>query len=239
MDQREISGFYDDFAPQQVQTGANERLVSLYRRLRDLGLRRNSNVLELGCGVGVFTKLIAGTVTSGTIEAVDLSEKSIAIARELLKGKSNVRFAASDVVHYPPKTEAFHFITLMDVIEHIPLGDHPALFSRIASYASEETLICINIPNPAYIEYVKKHHPAGLQIIDQPVHLQPLLEVLEGKALELIFFEKYSIWQREDYHFMVLRKERAFEPELRSASYSFAEKLGHKIRRTADRIRFR
>lgn len=87
MKQEEISEFYDEYVQRQLKIGANERLISLYKRLLNGGLNPQSKVLELGCGVGIFTKLLSKKVTSGIIEAVDLSEKSVAVAKQELKHK--------------------------------------------------------------------------------------------------------------------------------------------------------
>ena len=87
MKQNEISEFYDEYVKRQIKTGANERLISLYKRLLNGGLNTDSKVLELGCGVGIFTKLLAKKVKNGIIEAVDLSAKSIAVAENELKHK--------------------------------------------------------------------------------------------------------------------------------------------------------
>lgn len=82
MQQQEISKPYNDFADTHPKSSANERLISLYKRLFELGLKSDSTVLELGCGVGNFTKLLAKRVKRGIIEAVDLSEKSIEAAKK-------------------------------------------------------------------------------------------------------------------------------------------------------------
>ena len=87
MKQTEISEFYDEYVQRQLKIGANERLISLYKRLVNLGLNESSRVLELGCGVGIFTKLLSKKISTGIIEAADLSEKSIAVAKDQKEGK--------------------------------------------------------------------------------------------------------------------------------------------------------
>ncbi len=223
MDNHEISDFYDDFSERQYKTGANERLISLYKRMLKAGLSNNSIVLELGCGVGIFTKLISKTVKNGKIEAVDLSPKSIEIAKKLSKNPK-IQFETADVVKYQPKNKDFDFITLMDVIEHIPLEFHPELFRNLSENSTEKTLIAINIPNPAYIEYVRKTAPETLQVVDQSVELSEILSNAEKNGLEIIFYEKYSIWQKEDYDFMLLRKKKDFKLEKLSESRNISEK---------------
>ena len=239
MKQNEISDFYDEYVQRQIKTGANERLISLYKRLLNGGLNADSKVLELGCGVGIFTKLLAKKVKNGIIEAVDLSEKSVAVAKNELKDKNNIHFDVADVVKYQPKNSDFDMITLMDVIEHIPLEHHAELFANLAKIATEKTNILINIPNPQYIGYARINHPESLQVIDQEVELFTLMQHLEQSGLELIYFEKYGIWEQDDYHFMVIRKKRNFELKHLSDQRNFSKKIFHKLTTKIDAVKYK
>ncbi len=238
MKKDEIADFYDEFSTKQVKTGANERLISLFKRLSKLGLQSNSKILELGCGVGIFTKLLSKQVSTGLIEAVDLSEKSISIAQNEMKSKENIQFQVADVVSYQPRNSDFDFITLMDVIEHIPLDQHDVLFENLAQICKDKTVIAINIPNPQYIGYARLNHPESLQVIDQEVHLFPLLQHFEKQHLELVFFEKYGIWEVEDYHFMVVRKKREFKLSHLSDQRNLSEKVFKKVTSKIDAIKY-
>ena len=239
MKQNEISDFYDEYVQRQIKTGANERLISLYKRLLNGGLNADSRVLELGCGVGIFTKLLAKKVKNGIIEAVDLSEKSVAVAKNELKDRNNIHFDVADVVKYQPKNSDFDMITLMDVIEHIPLDYHAELFTNLAEIATEKTNILINIPNPQYIGYVRINHPESLQVIDQEVELFTLMQHLEKNGLELAYFEKYGIWEQDDYHFMVIRKKRNFELKHLSDQRNFSKKIFHKLTTKIDAVKYK
>ena len=77
-----------------------------------------------------------------------------------------------------------------------------------------------------------------LQTIDQSVQLLPLLQHLEGVGFEMIFFEKYSIWVREDYHFMVFRKRCPFAVRKLKDERKFSEKVINKIERNIDKLRY-
>ena len=239
MKQKEISDFYDEFVQRQLKIGANERLISLYKRLLNLGLKEDSKVLELGCGVGIFTKLLSKKTSTGILEAVDLSEKSVAVAKEELKGKKNILLVVADVVKYQPKNSGFDFITLMDVIEHIPLDQHEELFGNLAKICTEKTQIALNIPNPQYLGYMRIHNPESMQVIDQEVHLFPLMQHLEKHNLELTYFEKYGIWEEEDYHFMVIRKKRNFVLKHLSDHRNISEKISKKVADKIDEIRYK
>ena len=239
MKQKEISAFYDEFVQRQLKTGANERLISLYKKLLKFGLKDQSKVLELGCGVGIFTKLLTKKIGKGLIEAVDLSEKSVAVAHDQLKDKKNIHFDVADVVKYTPKNSDFDFITLLDVIEHIPLDQHEELFGNLAQICTEKTQIIINIPNPQYIAYARIHHPESLQVLDQEVELFPLMQHCEKHGLEFLYFEKYGIWEEEDYHFMVLRKKRKFELKHLADQRTISTKAVRKVSAKIDEIKYR
>ncbi len=239
MKKEDIAEFYDEYVQRQLKIGANERLISLYKRLMGLGLKEDSKVLELGCGVGIFTKLLTKKVSNGIIEAVDLSEKSVTVAKTELKSKKNIHFDVADVVKYHPKNSDFDFITLMDVIEHIPLEQHEELFGNLAKIATDKTKIAINIPNPQYIGYARINHPETLQVIDQEVHLFPLIQHLETQNLELVFFEKYGIWEEEDYHFMVIRKKRDFQLKHLADQRNLKEKIAKKVSVKINEIKYK
>ncbi|MDR2205528.1 MAG: class I SAM-dependent methyltransferase [Flavobacteriaceae bacterium] len=226
----DISNFYDDYSQRQIRIGANERLISLYKRLLKLGLKTDCRVLELGCGVGIFTKLLSRKISKGIIEAVDLSEKSVNIGKKYLN-KKNVVFKKDDVVHYKPQYSDFDFITLLDVIEHIPMEEHGNLFKNLGKIATEKTQILINIPNPQLIEYYRQHSPEELQVIDQAIYLFPLMQHIENENFEIVYFEKYSIWKIEDYHVMVLRKKRKFELKNRFDRKTILQKIKGRISR--------
>jgi len=208
MDQRSAD-FYDAFVGYQQDTGINDRIASLYGRMRRLGLHARSNVLELGCGIGALTLLIARTVTRGAVEAVDLSPASVEAARRALAG-TPVRFATGDAVTYRPASAGWDFITLFDIIEHIPEERHEALFRNVAGCMGDATLLLINVPGPETIEYDRRHHPERLQAVDQPVRPAALAARLEAAGLRLVRYEAYGIWMKDDYAFYAAEKQRPF-----------------------------
>jgi cyclopropane fatty-acyl-phospholipid synthase-like methyltransferase len=58
--------------------------------LDQLDLQPSDRILEIGCGRGVLLSLIVGKLTTGTITAIDRSEKMVAVASKL-----NARAVAS------------------------------------------------------------------------------------------------------------------------------------------------
>ena len=230
MNESEVIEYYDDFVDYQSQSNVNERIYSLYRRTIANGLKSDSNILELGSGIGVMTKLLSKTVKKGTIEAVEISPKSIAFAKSKIKSM-NIIFFIDDIVTYKPRLKSIDFITLFDVIEHIPKESHFNLFKNISSYMNEDSTLLINIPNPQYIEYDLEHQPEVLQIIDQPIHLNFLLPNLEKNDLCISLFEKHSIWVENDYVFYVIKKKKSFKEIKVRESRTFIQKVMNKLLR--------
>lgn len=207
----EVAQYYDGYAPRQQRSGVNDRLYGLYRRLRKMGLRSGSRVLELGCGVGTMTGLLARTVRQGTIEAVDLSPVSISMAQRSIQ-RSNIVFHAADVVTYVPTRQPFDFILLFDILEHIPVERHSELFQRMAGYCALHTRILLHIPSPGHVAYDRMHNPDLLQVIDQPLPLSGLLTDLTHAGLEITRFRTYGIWNKDDYQYFEVRLQRAYTP---------------------------
>lgn len=235
MDNEEIKGFYDKFVKAQQDSGINDRIYGLYIRLKQAGLHTDSNVLELGCGVGTMTFLISKTVKNGQVESVDISTQSIAFCNQKIKA-ANINFVSGDVVNHRPSCKKIDFITLFDILEHIPMEKHAELFKNLSSICDADTKILINIPNPEYLQYDIEHHPETLQIIDQPLPLNFILQHLNNYNLNLTYFEPYSIWVENDYHFMMATKKTEFREVFLSSKRSFFQKAKKKIQRTLIKI---
>ena len=204
-----VEKYYDDYIKEQYEIGVNDRIFLMYEKLQEQGLKSDSNVIELGCGIGVVTHLIRKTVTKGQIESIDLSSESIAFAKEKIAEK-NIKFFAGDVTDYQPKLKQVDFVTLFDVIEHIPVELHEKLFLNVANMLSSSGLLLVNIPSPASIIWDRENAPEVLQIIDQEIPLSLITKNCDTAGLEVIKFESHSIWKEDDYHFTVIRKKKDY-----------------------------
>jgi trans-aconitate 2-methyltransferase len=228
MTENDVAAFYDDYVELQDDSGINDRVYGLYEKMLGHGLQSHSHVLELGCGIGTLTYLIAKKVKKGTIESVDISPKSIDLAKRKLK-QQNINLHTHDVVHYIPKKSSYDFITLFDLIEHVPITEHDILFKNIAKICNENTLVLINIPSPESIVYDRQFKPETLQIIDQEIYLHHLLPLVEKYQLSIVKFDQYSIWAKGDYNFIVIKKQTVFTDEKLSTSRSIFQKIANKM----------
>ncbi|MBI5371165.1 MAG: class I SAM-dependent methyltransferase [Sphingobacteriales bacterium] len=231
------AAFYDNFIQEQARSGINDRIAGLYQKLCRQGLHTGSSVLEIGCGIGALTYLLAGKIKKGNIEATDLSPASVAFAQKHLD-QSNLVFYAGDILELNPRAASFDYILLFDVLEHIPLEKHPALFQRISGWMGEDSMLLINLPNPGYILYDQQHNPAALQELDQPVFTEILVPRLAAAGLELHYFETWTVWAENDYQFLLLRKKTAFTEQLLSGKRTLLHKIRVRLGREWRKIRY-
>ncbi|MFA4849748.1 MAG: class I SAM-dependent methyltransferase [Methanoregula sp.] len=80
-----------------------------------------SRVLEVGCGIGAQTVILARNSPSAQITSVDISEDSIKRAEEKIRqeGITNVTFRQGDIFHLPFPTASFDHIFICFVLEHL------------------------------------------------------------------------------------------------------------------------
>ncbi|MCS6818559.1 MAG: methyltransferase domain-containing protein [Chitinophagales bacterium] len=201
----DVKEFYDEFIAEQIKDAYNRRHFLMLEHLKKLGLNAHSNVLEIGCGIGVITSLIANCATEGKIFGIDISPRNIDFARKIVK-QSNVEFAQGDAVLFNYPAYPYDFITLFDVLEHIPAELHAKLFQKLSSLCNENTTIIINIPAPELLQYFIDKKDPNLQILDQPLSADFILKNAYDNGLRLTFFEEYGIWHDREYHIMYFKK---------------------------------
>jgi demethylmenaquinone methyltransferase/2-methoxy-6-polyprenyl-1,4-benzoquinol methylase len=98
-----------------------ERQADLARMRRDIpALFKGARVLEIACGTGYWTPLIAQQAES--VLATDYNEETLLIARTKNYPKSNVRFERADAYALPAWPEKFSACYAGFWWSHIPLG---------------------------------------------------------------------------------------------------------------------
>ena len=221
---QEIREFYDDYVSKQKKKGINIRHRSILKQCKKAGLRTDSRVLEIGCGIGTLTQLLGNFCKRGSVLGIDISPESITQARLWSSKMSHVSYAVSDMSDFSVDKQ-FDFVIFPDVLEHIPTEQHANLFRVIEKHCHANTTICIHIPNPPYLRYFIKNQPEVLQIIDQPLDTSVLMQSLYAADFHVESIRTYSLSTIEhDYQFMVFRKGRNKE-YTRINSKPFLQKL--------------
>ena len=206
----DVEKFYDEFADQQEDAGINRRHLSIDQWLTNFGLQDSHRVLEVGCGVGTQTELLAKRLENGQITACDISPESIKRAESRLKNFTNAHFIACDIVDYEIEGE-FDFIILPDVLEHIPIDQHPRLFQKLAALLTSEGRIVIHIPDPYYLKwrYTQEKEADKMQVIDQSIFTDTLVGSVYPAGLYIEHLQSYSLHvENHDYQIILLRKKR-------------------------------
>jgi trans-aconitate 2-methyltransferase len=232
----EIGKWYDDFAKHQVRTSVNLRHYRIMEFLKGAGLKRDSKILEIGCGIGTLTGLLLKYVKKGKVVAADISPESVTIAKERLSGMPNISFLVTDMTdfHYP---EDFDFIVLPDVLEHIPVRRHMSLFHTLASHMHDSSVILIHIPHPQALDYIRENSPDKLQIIDQSVSADTLLKNAYNAGLVLVSYISYPLFNRtNDYVVITFRKKGSVNMSQLPRSHIIYRKFISRIRFLIARI---
>ena len=107
----QVKEYYDTFKEHQKQLGINIRHRTIFKNLKSAGLKPNSNVLEIGCGIGTVSNLILKYITEGSFVGLDISPESITLAKNRLSKYTNARFVVSDMSDFTSELK-FDFIVL-------------------------------------------------------------------------------------------------------------------------------
>ncbi len=98
-------------------------------------------IVDLGCGPGTSTRLLAQRFPDAEILAVDNSEPMLAEARRRLP---DVRFEHSDIAKWRPRQRP-DLIFANAALQWLP--DHETLFGRLMSYLAEDGALAVQMPD--------------------------------------------------------------------------------------------
>lgn len=204
-----VVSFYDQFAEKQAKTGINSRHLSILDKVKKAGLQANHRILEVGCGIGTVSHLLATQVPQGKVLAVDISPESIEKAKVLWKDQKNLGFEVSDMSDFDKKGETFDFFVFPDVLEHIPVDQHFRLFQNIQKHSHADSVIFIHIPAPRYLQWMIDNEPEKLQVIDQPLDSGDLIKNITANGFYLEKMETYGLFfEEKDYQYFVFRSAK-------------------------------
>jgi SAM-dependent methyltransferase len=186
----ETAAYYQSFS---LEAGAEHWLRDNGRHLRIrqelvrlLGAARGLQILDVGCGTGVLTSYLC---RHGQVTGTDLSEPAIELARQL---EPRARFVAGRFDQLD-LGDNFDLITMFDVLEHVPTGERPALFTRLDALLGPRAWLVLTTPHPTYTRWLQKHRPDLLQIVDEPVPPEAVVELAGRHELDLVDYRAYDV----------------------------------------------
>lgn len=198
----QVEDFYDEFVKTQKKIGVSVRHQLIHKNLKNIGLKSDSNVLEVGCGIGTASSLIIKSIPNGTFLGCDISPNSIKLANELYQSES-VEFKVDDMSSFKSDLK-FDFVVFPDVLEHIPVEQHSNLFKNVAAVCNPGAKVLINIPEPNALNWTRENRPEVLQIIDQSLSMQDLLNNTYPHGFQVQSIRPYAIHTDVDNYLSIV-----------------------------------
>jgi len=105
----------------------------------------HGDMLEVGCGVGSFTKVITENANCNSLYSIDISESAINFVKNQ-NLKRAVKFECIDLLNV---SGAYDFILCMNVMEHVQ--DHNAFFSKLISLLKPGGNLFLLVPSHQFL----------------------------------------------------------------------------------------
>lgn len=144
--------------PRQYLNFQRERLRPAVDLLARVPLEKVRSILDLGCGAGNVTTLLAERWPGAAIIGVDSSPDMLARARETLAG---ARWVEADLHEWAPSAPAD--LVFSNAALHW-LEDHSALFPRLAGWVNPGGYLAVQMPG----SFEHPSHTAVDELASQP-----------------------------------------------------------------------
>lgn len=191
----------------QDQAGA---LVELLHA--DTAYSAGSSVLEVGCGIGAQTSILAQRSPDARFTSIDVSAESIAKAKEKIDaaGLTNVKFEQADIFALPYSPESFDHVFVCFVLEHLSRprealamlkrmlrrgrtitvieGDHASTFfysDNVAAHAAIESLVKVQEQAGGNALIGRQLYPLVVEAGFDDVQVSPRMVYVDGTRPDL------------------------------------------------------
>ncbi|MBB3018209.1 trans-aconitate 2-methyltransferase [Microvirga lupini] len=164
----------------------DERTRPAIDLIRRIPLEEIRSAVDIGCGPGNSTELIANRYPDARVLGLDTSPDMLAKARARLPG---VSFQEADIAAWEPD-ERYDLIFANAVLQWLP--DHPRLLARLASFLTPGGCLGVQMPNN----------------LQEPSHTLMRKMVQEGpwaEKLETASVSREKIGSFEDYYSWLLQ----------------------------------
>jgi len=209
----EVKEFYDNFTDTrmlQYKLYGNPRIDKAVNLITNY-LTPNSNILDIGCGIGIVPEQVSAKLDRGKILACDLGENNIKYARQTVKSEKveflNVNVVENFELIHKKLTTPVDLVTMVDVIEHLPANSYEGLFSNLSQVTGEQARIVMTYPSPEYQIYLQQNNQEELQIIDEVIEIHSLMPLASKYGFKLEQFSYIDIWRKKQYIHCVFSKQ--------------------------------
>jgi trans-aconitate 2-methyltransferase len=130
--------------PAQYLQFEGERLRPALDLLARVPLDNPRNIIDLGCGSGNVTRLLAERWPDAKVVGVDSSPSMLEQARTATRGDPRFTFVAADLAHWHPAAPV-DLVYSNAALHWLP--DHAALFARVAAMVAPEGALAVQMPD--------------------------------------------------------------------------------------------
>ncbi|MGI5011151.1 MAG: class I SAM-dependent methyltransferase [Janthinobacterium lividum] len=134
-----IADHYDAQFHDESDEDRQDDLDDVAEQVADL--MRGHTVLELGCGTGYFTDVIAETATS--VLATDISEAMLNVAREHGEGLENVEYRVVDALNLPTDIGKFTAVFAGFLWSHFRKEQQDAFLAGLRARIGKDALLVL------------------------------------------------------------------------------------------------
>jgi ubiquinone/menaquinone biosynthesis C-methylase UbiE len=115
---RDVMRRYDTTAGLYDRRYAEEQKAKIVAAMKHVTMEERSLALDAGCGTGLFFSHMA--TKTGTLVGVDISKKSLLVARKRAKTHGNVGLVLADADNMPFKEHAFNHVFAFTLVQNMP-----------------------------------------------------------------------------------------------------------------------
>ncbi len=115
---RDVMRRYDVTAEMYDRRYAEEQAAKVEAALRHVDLGEKGPVLDAGCGTGLFLSQAAGK--AGFIVGLDVSKRSLLVAKKRARAFSNVYLVLGDVDNMPFRGRTFSHVFAFTLVQNVP-----------------------------------------------------------------------------------------------------------------------
>lgn len=186
--------FYDNFIghfDEQKDNARNREFRALVRKY----LRKPAKVLDVGCALGYNSGWLAEEGCA--VHGIDISPQCILQAQE--RYPQSLWWCGDITEGFDFSTGGFTLILMSDVIEHVPLEKHGAMFANVSRVAEPGCLLLGAVPDPEI-------HATAKQAMYQPVEERVDIPTLLAVAGMAGFSRIVSVYLRGTHYVVVLQR---------------------------------
>ena len=170
---------------ERLDTGAlgPVMLEHLHRYAIVLDIIRGKKVLDIACGEGYGTALMASTASE--VVGADVDADTIAAAKNKYTNP-NIEFVEASILSLPFKSETFDVLVCYETLEHV--SDHSKVLAELKRVLKSSGFLIISTPNKEEYSVNRSHY--------NPFHVREL-NVDEFKQLIGQYFNYSRFWFQE------------------------------------------